>query len=178
MNVKTISILILTVSIPCFVYSVNSASWEVDEVTRISEIIDGDTFDTTSGDRIRLADIDAPENDESGYLQAKYFLYGLLHGREIFLDIDDLYTYDTSGTRLVCLVFVECNSTHFMNVNEALLVEGFAEVWDHENEFDPETWILYCPEEMIPEFPSFLILPLFMIATLLTVIVHRRKCTM
>ena len=29
----------------------------------------------------------------------------------------------------------------------------------------------------IPEFPSFLILPLFMIATLLAAIVYRRKCT-
>lgn len=31
--------------------------------------------------------------------------------------------------------------------------------------------------EVISEFPSFLILPLFMIATLLTVIAYRRKCT-
>jgi len=31
---------------------------------------------------------------------------------------------------------------------------------------------------VIPEFPTFLILPLFMIATLLTVIVYRRKHSM
>jgi hypothetical protein len=31
---------------------------------------------------------------------------------------------------------------------------------------------------VIPEFPSFIILPLFMIATLLAVIVYRRKHTM
>jgi hypothetical protein len=29
--------------------------------------------------------------------------------------------------------------------------------------------------QVIPEFPSFLVLPLFMIATLLAVIVYRRK---
>ena len=32
--------------------------------------------------------------------------------------------------------------------------------------------------KVIPEFPSFIILPLFMIATLLAVIVYRRKCSM
>jgi hypothetical protein len=33
----------------------------------------------------------------------------------------------------------------------------------------------YCAYQVMPEFPSLLILPLFMLATLLTVIVHRRK---
>jgi hypothetical protein len=33
----------------------------------------------------------------------------------------------------------------------------------------------YCTYQVIPEFPSFLIMPLFMIATLLAVIVYRRK---
>ena len=32
--------------------------------------------------------------------------------------------------------------------------------------------------QVIPEFPSFLILPLFMIATLLAVVVYRRKHSM
>ena len=41
-----------------------------------------------------------------------------------------------------------------------------------------ELWLIRSPRGMIPEFPSFLILPLFMIATLLAVIVYRRKPTM
>ncbi len=48
------------------------------------------------------------------------------------------------------------------------------------NENSTTTWmkmevVIY---SIIPEFPSFLILPLFMIATLLAVIVHRRKRAM
>ena len=35
-----------------------------------------------------------------------------------------------------------------------------------------------CVYQVIPEFPSFLILPLFMIATLLAVIIYRRKHSM
>jgi len=48
---------------------------------------------------------------------------------------------------------------------------------------DTHRWIYFAYEhsihkvEIIPEFPSFLILPLFMIATLLAVIVYRRKYT-
>ena len=140
MNVKIVSILILIILMHCFVYSVDSTSWEIDEITCICEIIDGDTFDTVSGDRIRLADVDAPENDESGYLQAKYFLYGLLYGKKIYLNIDDLYRYDTGGTRLVCVVYVRYNQTHLLNVNKALLENDFAEIKDYPNEFNPYTW--------------------------------------
>jgi hypothetical protein len=38
-----------------------------------------------------------------------------------------------------------------------------------------ELWLIKSPRGMIPEFSSFLILPLFMIATLLAVIIYRRK---
>jgi uncharacterized membrane protein len=39
------------------------------------------------------------------------------------------------------------------------------------------TFYAFGPEPVIPEFPSFLIMPLFMMATLLAVIVFRRKQT-
>lgn len=38
-----------------------SFSGEIDATTIVSQVIDGDTFDTTSEGRIRLADVDAPE---------------------------------------------------------------------------------------------------------------------
>lgn len=34
--------------------------------TVVSWVIDGDTFDVISGDRVRLADVDAPEYYEEG----------------------------------------------------------------------------------------------------------------
>jgi endonuclease YncB( thermonuclease family) len=37
---------------------------EIDAITVVSRVIDGDTFDTTSEGRIRLADVNAPENGE------------------------------------------------------------------------------------------------------------------
>ncbi len=118
---------------------------EIDTTAIVAWVIDGDTFDTTSGDRVRLADIDAPERTESGYYDAKDFLVSLVDKKTVYLDIDDVYQTDKYG-RLVCVVYVEYNSTHVENVNKALLVEGYTTIWDFDNEFDPDTWNLYCPK--------------------------------
>jgi len=127
-------------------------SGEIDATTVVGSVIDGDTFDTTSEGRIRLADIDAPEYWESGYDNAKDFLISLVDDKTVYLDIDDVYQTDKYG-RFVCVVYVEYNSTHVENVNKSLLVEGYATIWDFHNEFAPDTWNLYVSKESIREFP-------------------------
>jgi hypothetical protein len=47
-------------------------------------------------------------------------------------------------------------------------------IWDHPYNIDGKNTDYY---PVVPEFPSFLILPLFMMATLLAVIVYRKKHT-
>jgi len=66
----------------------------------------------------------------------------LLLNRKVYLDIDDLYVMDRYN-RLICLVFVDYNSTHVLNVNKWLLENGYAEISDYPNEFNPNTWKLY-----------------------------------
>ncbi len=119
-------------------------SLEFDAVDRVSYIVDGDTFDVASGYRIRLADVDCPETYEDGYDQAKDFLRELIYGKQVFIDSDDVYYYDYDGTgdRVVCVIYVKSNSTHFMNVNEALVEYGHAVYRDFYNEFSPYTWAL------------------------------------
>jgi endonuclease YncB( thermonuclease family) len=129
-----------------------SFSGEIDATAVVSSVIDGDTFDTSSEGRIRLADIDAPEYWESGYDDAKDFLVSLIDDKTVYLDIDDVYWTDKYG-RLVCVVYVEYNSTHAENVNKVLLVEGHATIWDFHNEFAPATWNLYISKELIREYP-------------------------
>jgi len=172
MKIKVFPFLFLIVLMPCFVPFVLAG--EIDATTVVDWVIDGDTFDTTSGDRVRLADIDAPEYGEPGYYDAKNFLISLVYGKTVHLDIDDVYETDKYG-RLVCVVYVKSSSTHYKNINKALLVEGVAVIKNYHNEFDPYTWNLYVHKDEIPEFPSFLILPLFMTTTLLALIVYRRK---
>jgi len=153
-----------------------SYSWEADTITVVTEVIDGDTFDASSGDTIRLADIDAPENGEIGYYEAKDLLTSLVYQKAVYLDIDDVHRTDPYG-RLVCVVYVDYNSTHLKNVNKALLVEGYAQIWEHDNEFNSSTWTLYVPKNSGSEFPNFIILPILVIIVAIAAFVFRRMIT-
>jgi hypothetical protein len=138
----------------------------------VDYVIDGDTFDTAEGYRIRLADIDAPEYYEDGYQSAKDFLISLINGKTVYLDIDDIYRTGPYG-RLICVVYVTYNSTHYLNVNKALLVEDYAEISNFDNEFNPYSWSLYILKQTIPEFPSWIFIPLFLVITSLAFLVKK-----
>ena len=129
---------------------------EVDKTSTVTRVIDGDTFDISTGERIRLADIDAPEYYESGYSQAKEYLSSLIDGKTVYLDVDDVYTYDYNGKgdRLVCVAYVDYDSTHLMNVNKALSDEGHAVISNFNNEFNPYSWSLFIPKDGAPEYPD------------------------
>ena len=113
-----------------------SSQWVTETV---EAVIDGDTLDLESGDRVRLADINAPERNQTGYSEARNYLAALVNGRTVYLDVDDKYTYDTTGTRLVCVVYLDFNSTHYLNANEDLVIKGYALKRDYDNEFNPNT---------------------------------------
>ena len=133
-------------------------------------IIDGYTFNTTGGNTIRLADIEAPEINETGYDQAKDYLQSLILNETVFLDVDDIHRWDTSGNRLVCILYVSFNSTHYINVNKALLVKDYAFVWDYENEFNPSNWSLYI-RKFSEDTRNNIILVSALIGTLLTIVI-------
>ena len=113
---------------------------EIDHTDYVTKIFDGDTFQISNGEVIRLADIDTPETGEEGYLEASEFLEKLIYNREVFLDIDDVNYYDTLGKRVVCVAYISANETHYLNVNKALLDTKLADIWDHYNEFNPSLW--------------------------------------
>jgi len=91
---------------------------------------------------VRLADINAPELDEAGGREAKNALINLVLNKKVYLDVDDAQVMD-KYYRLICVVFIDYNSTHVLNVNKWLIENGYAEITDYENEFDPNTWTLY-----------------------------------
>ena len=120
------------------VYS--SASMEIDAQGSVTKVVDGDTLDVSNFGRIRLADIDAPETGEAGYNEAKNYLNSLVYNRLVYIDMDEkLDPYD----RFVCVIYVRWNSTHLLNVNEALLNKDVAVISNYQNEFNPDTWTLY-----------------------------------
>jgi len=139
----------LVISYSAIYLLVPSPSPQFEETTSASFIQDGDTFQTSAGDWIRLADVDCPDRDEYGYQEATQVLSRLLSGKRVYLDIDDINRFDYGGTgsRLVCVVYTDYNSTHYINVNYWLLVTQVADVYDFDdNEFSPYRWTLFVPK--------------------------------
>lgn len=141
-----VAVCLLSVSFFVFDRLVRFYSIEIDKIAYASHIQDGDTFQTSYGDWIRLADVDAPENWESGHYEATNVLSYLIANKKVILDVDDISVTDPYG-RLVCLVYVDHNATHYLNVNLALLVFEVAVVDDYyNNEFSPYEWKLFIPK--------------------------------
>ena len=95
-------------------YISNSFAWEIDEQGKVTNIVDGDTFDIDNGERIRLADTSAPEPGESGGSEATSILTSLINGKTVYIDTDPQRNYG----RLVAVVYVKHNSTHYKNINK------------------------------------------------------------
>jgi len=147
----------------------------------VDKVVDGDTFCATVANgtqyTVRLADLNAKELGQTGYQEAKDLLNSLIYDKTVYLDVDDIYVWDYHGIgdRLVCVVYVEYNVTHLLNVNKALIESEKVEIRDYDNEFDPYTWNLYAPKETIPEFPSCLVFLYAAIGTLIAVILFRTR---
>jgi hypothetical protein len=117
--------------------------WEIDQTSSVTSIVDGDTF-YIPGDRVRLADVNAAESgNEPRYTQAKNALTSLIGGKTVYLDTDDKSGRDQYG-RLIAVVYILHNSTHYLNVNKELLLQGVVDLYDFtNNEFNPSTWTRY-----------------------------------
>lgn len=124
------TLILLAVSFSVYYVLVQSFSPQFEEVTYASFIQDGDTFETSAGDWIRLADVDCPESYEYGYSEATDVLSELIYNKRVYLDVDDISVTDPYG-RYVCLVYADYNTTHYVNVNLALLLMDVAVVDDY-----------------------------------------------
>jgi len=91
----------------------------------VTTVIDGDTIDVEDVGRIRFADINTPEIDTEEGKAAKEYVKGLCEGKEVYLDIDDFHIIDKYG-RIVAVVYIPYNETHRVNLNQLLLIEGYA----------------------------------------------------
>ena len=132
-----------------------SFAFEVDRTGTVSNIVDGDTIDVSSVGRIRLADIDTPEQGEPGYDEASNYISSLIYQKTVYIDVDDVHGTDVYG-RIVAVVYVYHDADHLKNVNKALLDSGHAVIWNFDNEFNPYTWTLlvdYPPNDPPPNDP-------------------------
>lgn len=155
---------------------------EIDMISTVVSVYDGDTFTLATGERVRLADLNAPEIGESGSYEARDYLSSLVRQKTVYLDVDDKYRTDYYG-RLVCVVYVEYNSTHYLNVNKALIDGGYAEIMEYDNEFKASSLLLYVPKDLPhqpvaygyqPYVGTVIAIAVFTIVVLIMVLSRRR----
>jgi micrococcal nuclease len=126
-------------------------AFEVDASGIVSEMKDGDSFVVAGVGEIRLADIDAPEYYEPGGAASKTYLTSLIFGERVYLDISSMKEKDQYG-RYVCVAYLRVESNKYLNINEKLVQEGYAEYDNYlNNEFDPDKWSLYIYEAVAYE---------------------------
>jgi len=88
----------------------------------VSRVIDGDTIELSSGEKVRLICIDTPETDEPGFQEAKNYLAGLVLNKEVVLEKDVSET-DRYG-RLLRYVYLGS-----LFVNGELVEKGYAQAY-------------------------------------------------
>jgi hypothetical protein len=154
-------------------------SGEIDALTIVTNVIGDDTFEIENQELIKLADIDptcADIDNSTGFISAKSVLASIIEGKTIYLDIDDLFGTDYSGTgnRTVAVVYVDFNSTHYLNVNNVMLKRKLLEANDQDNDFTPENWTMYIKKQDIPEFPVETTTTVFTILLITAIIVLKK----
>ena len=129
-------------------FSVDVFAYEFDRTGVVSSVIDGDTFWVDSNYKVRLADVNTPEIGEVGADEATQYVSDLILGKNVYLDVDDVYETDWYG-RYVCVAYVELVNGQYLNLNEGLLRKELAEIMDYTNEFDPYSWEYIVGEESV-----------------------------
>ncbi len=110
----------------------------------VTKIVDGDTLDI-DGIRIRLALVNTPERDESGYVNATAFTRNHCPVGTIALyDADDGQKDDSHGRKIAkvwCMGYPAHTPT--ASLNSLLVSDGHAEIlyrFCNESEFGDESW--------------------------------------
>ena len=117
----TITIIVVAVLFPL----ATAESIPTDKTGAVSAVIDGSSFQLSSGETIKLAAIDTPNSGQPGYSESKNYLTTLIQGKPVYLDTGVAATTDQQG-RLLCVVYLDYNSTHYENVNMAMIQNGYA----------------------------------------------------
>ena len=94
--------------------------------TTVYRVIDGDTFVTNKGDKVRMIGIDAPELPSLDGIKSKMYLYDLIKGKTITLQKDNnLHDKDKYG-RLLRYVYL-----NGQDVNLLMLKQGYAKQYNY-----------------------------------------------
>lgn len=100
---------------------------------KVTRVIDGDTIEISTGQRVRLICIDTPETGENYYQEAKNYLTNLILNKEVGL-VKDISETDKYG-RLLRYIYFENDF-----VNELIVLNGYGKAYP----YSPDTKL--CPQ--------------------------------
>jgi len=109
-------------------------SEKIKDLYNVTRIIDGDTIEIETGERVRLICIDTPEQGEEGYSEAKNYLENLILNEDVKL-VKDISETDRYG-RLLRYIYLEDGTF----VNELIVYDGYGKSYP----YSPDTSL--CPE--------------------------------
>ena len=89
--------------------------------TKVTRVIDGDTFITNKGDRVRLIGIDAPDLPSLRGIESKMYLHELIDNKVITLERDGMSDNKDKYGRLLRYVYLNKK-----DVNLQMLKSGYA----------------------------------------------------
>ena len=120
----------------------------------VAAVIDGSSFQLSSGGTIKLAAVDTPSSGQPGYSESKNYLTILVQGKTVYLDTGASSTTDQQD-RLLCVVYIDYNSTHYENINMAMIQNSYAVPNSNSsNGFDPGTWTWFVLKQTPTSTPS------------------------
>ena len=109
------SITIICVGLLLIYYIISSRD------TRVTRVIDGDTFITNKGDRVRLIGVDAPELPSLRGIESKMYLHELIDDKVVILERDGISKNKDKYGRLLRYVYLNNK-----DVNLQMLKSGYA----------------------------------------------------
>jgi len=109
----------------------NQISTETLLSTTAISIIDGDTFETASGETIRLLCVDTPEKTQAGYEEASAFLSSLILGKDVKVERE--HGKDKYNRTLAWVSVDNKAGGDFILVNKMIVDEGFGSVFEYNN---------------------------------------------
>jgi micrococcal nuclease len=110
---KTLKILILFF----FLISFN----EIANASLVIRVIDGDTFEIETGEKVRLIGINAPEISDIFGVESKEYLTKLIEGKDVDLQSDNLSSKTDRYNRLLRYVILNGE-----DINYKLILDGYA----------------------------------------------------
>lgn len=107
---QTLTYILLLTAVVCF-----------GATTKVTRVIDGDTFETETGEKVRLIGINAPEITDIYGQEAKKYLADLIENKTVDLHSDNDSKDRDRYQRLLRYVFLDG-----VDINKKMISDGFA----------------------------------------------------